>query len=172
MSMRHGSPLLVFLFVTGLISATARAKAKKHVNGLVFGPLEWVRWFIVVVILGCAAGAFYVAVTPPRAPFGAVFFGFISLAGVWSFPSDIIVSSKSVTAVRLWGTRTTILWSDVSEIKFRQSPGDTAIIGKNDERVIHSGFNRDWQGFRTICVEKTGLTPNVRRGGKINRTTA
>ncbi|RSL18162.1 hypothetical protein EDE15_3718 [Edaphobacter aggregans] len=163
MSMHNGSGLIVFLFVTGLISATARTKPRKYVSGLVYGPLERVRWFLVLTIVGFAGGAFYVAITPPRSLLGVLIFGFISLAGVWSFPSDIIVSSKSVTAVRLWGSRTTILWSDVSEIKFRQSPRDTAIIGKNGERVIHSGFNRDWQGFRAICVEKTGITPNVSR---------
>ena len=155
------SGLIVYLVVTGLLHATAHAKATKNADALVFGPTATVRWLLVALILGFACATIYVSVTPPPSLAGAAIFGLISIAGTLAFPSDVLVSGTGVAEVKWWGGKTEIPWKDVGRIEYHKGPATTVIVSKAGAKVVHSGWNRDTSGFLESCEEKTGLSPTT-----------
>ena len=155
------SGLIVYLVVTWLLQATAHAKAVKSADALVFGPTAVVRWLLVALILGFAGATIYVSVTPPPSLAGAIIFGLISIAGTLAFPSDVLVSRTGVAEVKWWGGRTAISWKDVTKIVYHKGPATTVVVSKEGSKVVHSGWNRDTNGFLESCEEKTGLSPTT-----------
>lgn len=155
------SGLIVYLVVTGLLYATAHAKATKSADMLVFGPTSTVRWLGTLSILGFACAAVYVSVTPPPSLAGAVIFGLISIAGTLAFPANVIVNRLEVTEVKWWGAKTVIAWQDVSRIEYHKGPATTVVVSRAGAKVVHSGWNRDTSGFLESCKEKTGLSPTT-----------
>jgi hypothetical protein len=153
------SGLIVYLVITGLLYATARTKALRNADSLVFGPTETVRWLLVVVIVGFACGAVYVSITPPPSLGGAIVFGLLSTAGTLVFPSDVFVTATEVAEVRWWGSKTAIPWEDVIRIECQKGQGTVTIVSQTGVRVTHSSWNRDTEGFLMSCREKTGLLP-------------
>ena len=155
------SGLIVYLVITGLLHATAHAKATKDGDALVFGPTTTVRWLLVALILGFAGAAVYVSFTPPSSLLGTIIFGLISIAGTLAFPPDVLVTATGVASARWWGAKTTISWKSVGRIEYHKGPATTVVVGQDGVRVAHSGWNRDTSGFLTICEEKTGLSPTI-----------
>ena len=141
------SALIVYLVVTGLLHATAHAKARQEPDSLIYGPTALVKAVSVIVILGFTFGAVYVSVSQPPLPIGTAIFGFIAVAGTFAFPSKIVVSRSSVSEIKWWGTRTDIRWPDVSRIEYHRGPSTTVLRGKDGSKVVHSGWNRDGAGF-------------------------
>jgi len=155
------SGLIVYLVITGLLHATAHAKATKNDDELVFGPTPMVRSLLVVLILGFAAAAIYVSLTTPSSLLGTIIFGSISIAGTLAFPPNILVTASGVASVKWWGKKTVVFWRSVSRIEYHKGPAATVVVGQHGARVVHSGWNRDTSGFLLACEEKTGLSPTI-----------
>jgi hypothetical protein len=155
------SGLIVYLVVTGLLYATAHAKATRAADALVFGPTTMVRYIIVALILGFAGASFYVSLTPPPSLLGAIVFGLISVSGTLAFPPNVLVTTTGVAEVKWWGAKTVIPWKDVSRIEYHKGPATTVVVSKTGTKVVHSGWNRDTNGFIESCEEKTGLPPTT-----------
>ena len=151
------SGLIVYLVVTGLLHATAQAKATRQADALLFGPTTTARWLLILLILGFACGSLYVSLTPPQSLLGAIIFGLISISGTLAFPANILVTGAGVAEIKWWGTQKAIPWRDVDRIEYHRGPATTVVLSKNGIRVVHSGWNRDTNGFLTSCEEKTGL---------------
>jgi hypothetical protein len=151
------SGLVVYLVVTGLLHATAQAKATRQADALLFGPTITVRWLLIALVLGFACGSLYVSLTPPQSLLGAAIFGLISMAGTLAFPANSLVTETGVAEVKWWGTQKTILWRDVDRIEYHKGPATTVVVSKAGTKVVHSGWNRDTSGFLESCEEKTGL---------------
>jgi hypothetical protein len=148
----------VYLVISGLLRATAHAKAKKNADALVFGPTATVRWLLVAIIGGFACATVYVSVIPPSSPIGTVIFGLIAIAGTLAFPSEVFVSTTGVAQVGWWGRKTSIPWKDVSRIEHHRGPATTIVVSRTGMKVVHSGWNRDKTAFLQSCEEKTGLS--------------
>lgn len=155
------SGLIVYLIVTGLLRATAQAKATREADVLVFGPTTTVRYLLVALILGFAAATFYVSLTPPPSLLGASIFGLISISGTLAFPANVLVTATGVAEVKWWGAKNSISWKDVSNIEYHKGPATTVVVSKAGAKVVHSGWNRDTSGFLESCEEKTGLSPTT-----------
>lgn len=155
------SGLVVYLIVTGLLNATAQAKATRQADALLFGPTATVRWLLIALILGFACGSLYVSFTPPQSLLGAAIFGLISMAGTLAFPANIVVNGTGVAEVKWWGSQKTIPWRDIDRIEYHRGPATTVVLGKSGTRVVHSGWNRDTSGFLASCEERTGLSAKI-----------
>jgi hypothetical protein len=155
------SGLIVYLVVTGLLQATAHAKATKVADALLFGPTATVRWSLVALTLGFACATVYVSVTPPPSLAGALIFGGISIAGTLAFPSNVVVNKMGVAEVKWWGAKTAIAWLEVNRIEYHKGPATVVVVSNSGAKVIHSGWNRDTRGFLESCEEKAGLSPTT-----------
>ena len=151
------SGLIVYLVVTGLRNTTAQTKARRQADALLFGPTDVVRRLLIVMILGFACGSIYVSLTPPQSLLGAIVFGSIAMAGTFAFPANIIVNSTEVVQARWWGAQRAISWKEVNRIEYHKGPATTVVIAMDGRRIVHSGWNRDTEGFLAWCEEKTGI---------------
>ena len=149
------SALIVYLVVTGLLHSTAHTRAGRDKEDLIFGPTSTLRIMLLVLIVGFTCGAIYVSVSEPPFLLGGVIFGFIAVAGTFAFPSKIVVSSRKLSEVKWWGIRTEIQWKDVSRIEYHRGPSTTVVRSKSGEKVVHSGWNRDSNGFLTECERRS-----------------
>lgn len=152
------SGLIVYLVVTGLLHSTAQSKATQQADALLFGPTTTVRWLLIALIVGFACGSIYVSVTPPRSVIGAVIFGLISVAGTLAFPANVLVTGTGVSEVKWWGVQKMIPWKNVDRIEYHRGPATTVVLGRDGTRVVHSGWNRDTNGFLVSCEERTGIS--------------
>lgn len=151
------SALIVYLVVTGLLHATAHARAKQESDdSLIYGPTALVSAILIIIILGFTLAALYVSVSRPPLLIGTAIFGFIAAAGTFAFPSRIVVRRSSVSEIKWWGSKIDIPWTDVSRIEYHRGPSTTVLRGKVGGKVVHSGWNRDSVGFLKICEQRTG----------------
>jgi hypothetical protein len=156
------SALIVYLVVTGLLHATAHARAKEESDdSLIYGPTALVRAILIILILGFTFGAVYVSVSRPPLLVGTAIFGFIAVAATFAFPSKIIVRRRSISEIKWWGTTIDIPWADVSRIEYHRGPSTTVLRGKHGGKVVHSGWNRDSVGFLKICEQRTGRSAQI-----------
>jgi|GEM_PF-4962008 hypothetical protein len=150
------SGLMVYLIIAALINISAHAKAAHAKDTLLFGPTVMIRLIFIAIVFGFFSGAVYVAFETPPYPVGVVILGVISIIGTIGIPPNILVTSTDVIESKWWGKRSTIPWKDVSRILYLQETHETVVIGKSGTRVVHSGFNRDSNGFQEICKRRTG----------------
>jgi hypothetical protein len=71
-----------------------------------------------------------------------------ALLGILAWPGTIYVSKDCVRSKRwLWGTKV-IHWADVTRVTFRRSGLITEVTSRSGEKIAHSAFQVDSQGFR------------------------
>jgi hypothetical protein len=58
-----------------------------------------------------------------------------------------------------------LAWSDVASLEFNTGNHNTMVIGKNGEKVCHSGFHLDQGRFEEEVKRRTGLPMKVIQPG-------
>ena len=149
--------LLVYLAVTSLLRASAASAARRRGGALIFGPMPVVRVLLLLIIVGFALASLYVVVVPPSSITGAIIFGAISLAGTLAFPAEIVASPNGLEQIKWWGSRVSMLWSEVRQVDYHKGPATTIVTDRGGHHIVHAGFNRDGDGFRRYCKEHSHL---------------